>query len=143
MFGNAGALIKRGLTSERLYIASLLDRIPVGPIIAIILDYATIDPRIVDAMSIKANKVTTRHIDVYDEIVHTYSIRRYGDPVLERVVHRSGRLHSKDFFSGVNALMYVIDGRCADDMRLYSALMRGYANTSSSAAIVKYDSESD
>ena len=143
MFGASGELIKRGLAAERLYLTVLLTVLP-GSLIDIILDYATIDPHIVDAMSIKANRVEISHTSCENRIYYKYSIMRHDGPELETVLYKNGILYSTDRVYTNVALLRVIALYDVQGMvRVYSALLHGYKNLSQSEPVVKYNSESD
>ena len=149
MFGSYGESIKLELAIERLYIAEMLIK-HINPVVAIILDYATIDPLIVDALSIKANSVIVRKT-LHDSTIHyEYShARRMGsclcvtifrrDPHEKELWHRSWIDHTR-----ANALREVIrlftDNECT---QLYSALINGYRNIMRTSHDVNYDSEAD
>ncbi len=143
MFGDSGELIKRGLAAERLYIASLLDMRFAEPLIAIILDYATINPCIVDAMSIKVNRVLAHHTAEGVETSLEYSIKRQGGPLLEIVKYKGNKLIRTDRTSGNDALLHVISLYDSPMIgRIYSALINGYQHALT-VTYAKYDSESD
>jgi hypothetical protein len=149
MFGSFGELTRHKLAAERSHIAEMLNML-IDPVVAIILDYVTIDPLIVDALSIKANSVI-RWETLHDSTIHyEYShAPRKGpclsvtifrrDPYEKELWHRSWIDHTR-----ANALQEVMRLFTSNECtQLYYALIDGYRSILRSTPDVEYDGEPD
>lgn len=142
MFGSFGELTRHKLAAERSHIAEMLNML-IDPVVAIILDYVTIDPVIVDALSIKENSVFVHEITPDSKIYYDYShARRKGPCLVVVTVGHDNMIRGARDYKRANALSEVMRLLTSNECtQIYYALIDGYRSILRSPPDAEYDQE--